>query len=78
MPAVNSKFFNFENPKGNITDKILFLLHKYKPAYLHFKKCSKKQLSFEAKAHISEFKMELMSLGLPKQIVNGLHSRMML
>ena len=78
MPAVNSKFFNFENPKGNIAEKTFLIMHKYKPCYLVYKKCPKKQLSFEANDMISQFKMELMCLGLPKQVVNGLHARMML
>ena len=78
MPCVHSKFAGSNNPKGNIAEKIIFIMHKYKPFYLLFKKCSKKQLSFEANGTISEFKMELMCLGLPKQIINGLHARMML
>ena len=78
MPCVHSKSFDPQNPKGNIANKIFFIMSKYKPYYLLFKKCSKKQLSFEARGNISEFKMELMSLGLSKQIVNGLHARMML
>ena len=78
MPGVYSKMLDPQNHKGNIAEKVVFIMRKYKPYYKNFRKCTKKQISFEAQAKIDEFKMELMCLGLPKEVVNGLHSRMML
>ena len=78
MPAVHSKEVDFLNPKGTITDKLFFILSKYKLSYKQFKevKCYK-QLSFEARRTVSQFKMEVMSLGYPKEVAEGLHARLM-
>ena len=74
-----SKPVDFQNPKGTIADKVFIIMHRYKPFYKIFKTpFSMKLISFEAKAKISQFKMEIMALGLPKQVAEGLHARMML
>ena len=75
MPAVLSKFVKTE--KLDIKEQILDIMDKYKPIYTYFRRSSKKQLSFEAQDTISQFKMEIMALGLPKEVAEALHGRMM-
>ena len=77
MPAVHSKFMYLENFKGSLVEQILLIMTKYKPLYAGFRRCSKRKLSYEAQDVISQFKSEIMSLGLPKNAAEAIHGKML-
>ena len=76
MPAVHSKKMQSLDQLP-VDVQILFIMKKYKNSYIPLQGASKKHISFEGQRAISNFKMEIMSLGLPKQVAERLHAEMM-
>ena len=89
MPTVLSKFARDQaaafatrdlpqdDPDIEVYERVLPIMLKYKPYYQKMKQSNMKKRCYEEERIINMFKMELMTMGIPKDAINIFNGMML-